>query len=168
MIDRVLIAIASKARRAMPSCIGSGGGAQPPPFFFGLQSAGFPARCSGCPSAERGSPQWKRFSGARRRGAAATEATAAAAGPLMPDSSRKAARLLRDRPSASALTCSASYVDQASVMVTRRGERNAVCTSDPWGTGSDPVGEAMAAGALRPRALRSSGDVLRDAEDMLQ
>jgi hypothetical protein len=86
----------------------------------------------------------------------------------MPDSSRKAARLLKDRPSASALTCSASYVDQASVMVTRRGERNAVCASDPWGTASDPVGEAMAAGELRPRALRPSGDVLRDADDMLQ
>jgi hypothetical protein len=51
-------------------------------------------------------------------------------------------------------------------MVTRRGERNAVCTSDAWGTAIDPVDGAMAAGATRSGLLRTTGDVLRDAEYM--
>jgi len=57
-------------------------------------------------------------------------------------------------------------VAQGSVMVTRRGERNAVCTSDAWGTAIDPVDGAMAAGATRSGLLRTTGDVLRDAEYM--
>jgi hypothetical protein len=49
------------------------------------------------------------------------------------------------------------------VMVSRRGVRNA-----GWGPASDPVDGAMAAGALRPRELESSGDVYGDTDDMLR